>query len=746
MTDKYFKARTGLSVGEDAVTINGTTGVIQVPGFALPATDGSAGQVLKTNGAGVVTWQSTGPGTTYTIDASSTTGGANFNLVGSDASTDTIKFASGTNVTVSQTDASTITIAATDTNTTYTYTAGSTTGGANLTLTGSDASTNTVKLTNGGHITATYTSGTEVTLGSDATDTNTVSTIVARDASGNFSAAGATLGNITVGVATDQTITTTSGNLVLDSVSGTITMNSNGTLGFTLVPISGFNPNGDFTGNIVKGAIRSGTTEAAGDILNVLGNPVTGISIDNTDKVADRTGLVMRNYGASLASALPRNTIIGEAARGTAASPLNLTSGNSIIDIQGAGYTSTGWITDLVNTVPGAIRLYTTEAWSNGLNNTGTGFRVLLQPAATTLTTNAGSIQTSLQISPETSIIRSDVFNFQNKSAATTVASFDNANRTFNITGPSNEVLLRAGNVNILEAGSTWQSVLSPGFKYTGLMSSSTQTNTGSYFEMSSRWKASSGTSTYDPPQNNWGLGKFGFTADNTTTNTNQLNAGYMQAKATENWTSTATGSKIIINTNKAGVANTGIDVLDLSPESATIKSDTLTLKDSSNINLVGNKITYNRVYGQWQYDATVTPAASNTAYVYPIASGTTDFANIASVGSTSRIIPGAAGMYKLQFSLQVENADNGTEHTAYIWWRKNGTDVTGSMGRITVPKAGATIAGWDNMISSANTTDYWELAYATDDATHISFPYYAATAFGPATASLFITLVPVGA
>ena len=109
-----------------------------------------------------------------------------------------------------------------DVNTTYTYTASSTTGGANLTLTGSDATTNTVKLTNAGHITATYTSATEVTLGSDATDANTAGAIVARDGSGNFSAGGATLGNVTVGVATDQTITTTSGDLILDSASGTI--------------------------------------------------------------------------------------------------------------------------------------------------------------------------------------------------------------------------------------------------------------------------------------------------------------------------------------------------------------------------------------------------------------------------------------------------------------------------------------------------------------------------------------------
>jgi hypothetical protein len=48
--------------------------------------------------------------TTYTQNASSTTGGANLNLVGSDSTTDSIKLASGTGVTVAQTDADTINI------------------------------------------------------------------------------------------------------------------------------------------------------------------------------------------------------------------------------------------------------------------------------------------------------------------------------------------------------------------------------------------------------------------------------------------------------------------------------------------------------------------------------------------------------------------------------------------------------------------------------------------------------------
>ena len=151
---------------------NGTT---QFPGYTFPYADGSANQVLKTNGSGTLAWYSpSDANTTYTIDATTASGGANFNLVGSDATTDTIKIASGTNITVSRTDANTITIDGSDLNTTYTIASAATTGGANLTLTGSDASTDSVAYKGSGATTVTSTDANTITISS--TDTNTTYT------------------------------------------------------------------------------------------------------------------------------------------------------------------------------------------------------------------------------------------------------------------------------------------------------------------------------------------------------------------------------------------------------------------------------------------------------------------------------------------------------------------------------------------------------------------------------------------
>jgi hypothetical protein len=155
--------------------------------YGLPTADGTAGQVMTTDGNGNVSF-TTNSGKTYDISASSTTGGADFNLNSDVPTTDTIKFAEGSGISVVATDANTITIASTSPGTTYDFNASSSTGGANFNLVGSDSTTDTVKLTDGGHITATYTSATVVTLGSDATDANTASAIIARDASGDFSA------------------------------------------------------------------------------------------------------------------------------------------------------------------------------------------------------------------------------------------------------------------------------------------------------------------------------------------------------------------------------------------------------------------------------------------------------------------------------------------------------------------------------------------------------------------------------
>jgi hypothetical protein len=103
-------------------------------------------------------------GATYGISAETTTGGVNLRLTGSNLTTDDVKLAAGSNVTLTRTDANTITIASTGSGATYGISAETTTGGVNLRLTGSDSSTDDVKLAAGTNITLTRTDANTVTI------------------------------------------------------------------------------------------------------------------------------------------------------------------------------------------------------------------------------------------------------------------------------------------------------------------------------------------------------------------------------------------------------------------------------------------------------------------------------------------------------------------------------------------------------------------------------------------------------
>lgn len=94
----------GTSDLEGAVTISNS--------YVLPTSDGTTNQVIVTDGNGNLTFQNVTSLSSYSIQADTTTGGADLTLVGS-STTDSVKFASGTNITVSRTDANTITISTT---------------------------------------------------------------------------------------------------------------------------------------------------------------------------------------------------------------------------------------------------------------------------------------------------------------------------------------------------------------------------------------------------------------------------------------------------------------------------------------------------------------------------------------------------------------------------------------------------------------------------------------------------------
>ena len=162
-----------------------TTGAVTVTAD-LSAADDNAGDtstrfLTKTNKWEVPSY-TTNTNTTYTVDVPANT--TDINLKGSDSSDDAITLTGGTNVTLSRTDASTIDIAATDTNTQNEYATSwvQSTDDILLRLTESGAGSGTqdIKIVKGANITFTYTDADNFTIA--ATDTQENTTWYIRDA------------------------------------------------------------------------------------------------------------------------------------------------------------------------------------------------------------------------------------------------------------------------------------------------------------------------------------------------------------------------------------------------------------------------------------------------------------------------------------------------------------------------------------------------------------------------------------
>jgi hypothetical protein len=124
--------------------------------------------------------------------------------------------------------------------------------------------------------------------------------------------------------------------------------------------------------------------------------------------------------------------------------------------------------------------------------------------------------------------------------------------------------------------------------------------------------------------------------------------------------------------------------------------------------------------YGAFQNSTDQTAASTTTAY--PMTFNTTDFSNGVYLSNSSRLNVRNAGIYNVQFSVQLQNTDN-AQHTVDIWFRKNGTNITASNSMFTVPaRKNANIYG--HLIAAINyfvelaANDYVEIVWRTESTT----------------------------
>jgi len=139
----------------------------------------------------------------------------------------------------------------------------------------------------------------------------------------------------------------------------------------------------------------------------------------------------------------------------------------------------------------------------------------------------------------------------------------------------------------------------------------------------------------------------------------------------------------------------------------------------------------------------------ANTATLLTLSN--TDFSNGVTLDTGSKMTVANAGIYNLQFSVQIENFDNAPQDM-YIWLKQNGTDIVGSTGIVgSVARKSAIdpahdIKGWNYFLSMA-ANDYVQIYWSPTIAT-LTIPTYAAsgTPTKPSTASVVATLSFVSA
>jgi hypothetical protein len=148
--------------------------------------------------------------------------------------------------------------------------------------------------------------------------------------------------------------------------------------------------------------------------------------------------------------------------------------------------------------------------------------------------------------------------------------------------------------------------------------------------------------------------------------------------------------------------------------------------------------------YGAFQ-DGTDQTAA-NTTTAYAITFDTTDYSNGVTLSNSSRLNVAQAGIYNIQFSVQLENSTNDTQDVD-IWFRKNGTDVSKSNSKFGLPPRKSSgdpahsIAALNFFISLA-ANDYVEIMWRTSNVGVTIQQYAAGTSpTRPITPSVIATI-----
>ena len=144
------------------------------------------------------------------------------------------------------------------------------------------------------------------------------------------------------------------------------------------------------------------------------------------------------------------------------------------------------------------------------------------------------------------------------------------------------------------------------------------------------------------------------------------------------------------------------------------------------------------KYYGTFARTTNYAPAVANTAYAVPFDS--TIISNGVSIGTpTSRIVVVESGFYSITCTLQYSSS-NSSAKIAYVWVRKNGTDIAQSSRLVSVDTNGGYQLGVVAEPVSLAANDYIEVMVAVTN-TAATLAAVGATAFAPGSPAANLTI-----
>ena len=118
--------------------------------------------------------------------------------------------------------------------------------------------------------------------------------------------------------------------------------------------------------------------------------------------------------------------------------------------------------------------------------------------------------------------------------------------------------------------------------------------------------------------------------------------------------------------------------------------------------------------YGSFYSTATQTAGVVNTATA--VTYNTTDLSSGVRIGTTtSHVIVDTEGIYNFQISIQLDSTV-ATDEEFYLWFRKNGVDVTDSASQVRVKGNNAEVFLALNYFFNLKANDYVEIMYSVTD------------------------------